>query len=259
MDITLVEELDKFSDVLFTDSTHSYVINGKRAVSVTGLVGKLSKPFDSDFWSKKKAEERGCSPEDIIAEWDYKRDRSTNKGTAVHNYVEFRLARKHYEFEVDKSLPEQLRSDIRIGYNKTLPLVDKFLAESRGRLIPIRSEFVVYDSELMLSGMVDQIFFNKKSGVLEIWDWKTNAKINTESNYRLLDPVSYLDDSEYTKYSLQLAAYKKIIERNTNLKFGESRFVWFGEDNNNYLVYNCAPLEKEIDMLFDMRRSDINK
>ncbi len=52
-----------------------------------------------------------------------------------------------------------------------------------GKLIPVKSELVVGDSELNLTGMIDQLFWNVKHECLQIWDWKTNNKINMKNNF----------------------------------------------------------------------------
>jgi ATP-dependent exoDNAse (exonuclease V) beta subunit len=67
--------------------------------------------------------------------------------------------------------------------------------------------------------MVDQLFFNEKSGKLEIWDWKTNKKIDKKNRWQQFkEPISHLDVCELNTYSLQLSLYKYIITRNTNIE-----------------------------------------
>ena len=47
-------------------------------------------------------------------------------------------------------------------------------------------------------------------------------------------------------YSLQLSLYKYIIEKNTNLKLGDSYIVWFNEKNETYKPIKCYDFQKEI-------------
>ena len=123
------------------------------------------------------------------------------------------------------------------AFNTITPIVDKFCRDIRGKLIPIKSEVVMGDRELWIGGMADQIFYNTKSGMLEIWDWKTNKKIDTYSNFKLEGSLSYLDSSKLTVYSLQLSLYKFMLEKNTNLKFGDNYICWFNEKNTSYVVH----------------------
>ena len=66
-----------------------------------------------------------------------------------------------------------------------------FYKQSYGKLIPIRAELVVGDVELGICGMVDQLFFNEKSGKLEIWDWKTNKKIDKKNRWQTVQRNPY--------------------------------------------------------------------
>ena len=86
MEIT--RELAKFNNIKFHDKEHKYYLNDKKMSSVTQLIGKYKQPFDSDYWSEKKANERGILKEEILKEWKYKADFATQKGSAVHAFAE---------------------------------------------------------------------------------------------------------------------------------------------------------------------------
>ena len=123
----------------------------------------------------------------------------------------------------------------------------KFYNDSYGKLIPVRAEVVVGDEELGLCGMIDQLFWNEKSGKLEIWDWKTNKKIDEKNKWQQFkDPIGHLDVCELNTYSLQLATYKYIVEKNTNLDLGDSYIVWINEKNDNYKVFKCHDFREEV-------------
>jgi len=96
--------------------------------------------------------------------------------------------------------------------------------------------------------MIDQLFWNKKTNQIQIWDWKTNKAINMKSDYgnKFKKPISHLDECEFNTYSLQTSLYKYIIEKNTNLKIGDLYFVWLFEGNDNYQVFKCKDMKEEI-------------
>jgi len=125
---------------------------------------------------------------------------------------------------------------------------------AKGKLIPVKSELVVGDRELMLCGMVDQLFWNERHQCLQIWDWKTNTKLNMKNNFgnKMKDCLWMLDDCEFNTYSLQLSIYKEIIQRNTNLKLGSCHLVWFNEENPNYKVINCEDYSNYVDNMFEV-------
>jgi hypothetical protein len=62
-----------------------------------------------------------------------------------------------------------------------------------------------------------------------------------------------LDDCEYETYSLQLNIYRKIVERNTNLKLGDSYLVWFNEENPNYEIIKCDDYGNIVDEMFKFK------
>ena len=122
----------------------------------------------------------------------------------------------------------------------------------KGKLIPVISELVVGDKELMLCGMVDQLFWNERYQCYQIWDWKTNTRLRGENNYgnKMTGCLRMLDECELNTYSLQLTIYKKIIEKNTNLKLGSCHLVWFNEENDNYKIINCEDYSDHVENMF---------
>jgi hypothetical protein len=67
----------------------------------------------------------------------------------------------------------------------------------------------------------------------------------------MINGLSSLHESEFNVYSLQTTVYKRIIERNTNLRLGDSYVVWLNENNDNYKVIKMDYMERESDIIFD--------
>ena len=249
MEIT--RELAKFNTIKFHDKEHKYYMNDTKMSSVTQLIGKYKQPFDSDYWSEKKAKERGILKEEILKEWKYKADFSTQKGSAFHAFAENYLFNKVFPFP-EEEMTEVLGGtenmlECRAAVKTIIELFKKFYDDSYGKLIPVRAEVVVGDEQLGLCGMIDQLFWNEKSGKLEIWDWKTNKKIDRKNKWQQFkDPISHLDVCELNTYSLQLSTYKYIVERNTNLELGDSYIVWVNEKNDKYEVFKCHDFKEEV-------------
>ena len=56
--LEIYEEFQKFNFVVYHDEPHVYYLNGKKAdLSATKLISKFKKPFDSAYWSQKKADD----------------------------------------------------------------------------------------------------------------------------------------------------------------------------------------------------------
>jgi len=57
----IFQELNKFNNIVFKDSDHTYKLNGESLTSVTTFIGKFKKPFEKEFWSYKTAQKEGVS------------------------------------------------------------------------------------------------------------------------------------------------------------------------------------------------------
>jgi len=229
---------NNFSGLQFNESTHTYLVNGKKiSKSVTALAGQYSsdKPFDTQYWAERKAKERGISKEEIIKEWDAKRDFSANKGTLVHKFME--------------NIYNGIEENIEVS-DKELCL--KFYNETKTFLLPIASELRIYDIELDVAGTIDQLFYCPQKKQIVLVDWKTNKMINTKNGYnKMVKPFDKFDSCEFYNYSLQLNFYKYIIEKNTELKIDSMKLVWLNSEvNKDYKVFDCVNFQDEIKKIF---------
>lgn len=202
-------------DIQFSEEDHKYFVGGKEYISVTTLLGSYKEPFDAPYWAAKKALELNLEPAAVLERWDRKAAIARSRGTIIHQFIEYYLRGKP-----TPELPEKLKESI-----------TGFLDELHKSYTSIRSELRIKDDEFGVCGTVDQIFLDRNTGLLHIFDWKTNEKITTESRYKLINGMSHLNNSDLNVYSLQTGIYKKIIEKNTNLKFGESFIVHIGHDH----------------------------
>ena len=247
----ITKELAKFNNIKFHDKEHIYYLDGIKTKSVTGILSEYKHPFDKEYWSQKKADERGITKEEILKEWKYKADFSCEKGSAFHEYAENFLTNKLFPFPEHKITKILGSVENMLTCKEAVMTLQKMFKEfydkSFGRLIPVRAEVVVGDAEWGVTGMIDQLFYNEKSKKLEIWDWKTNKAIKDENKWQQFKkPLSHLDVCELNTYSLQLSFYKLIVERNTELQLGDCYIVWFNENNDTYKIIKCYDFSDEI-------------
>lgn len=261
MDISLLQELDKFNHITYHDAPHDYIIDGTKYNSCTGLLGEYKEKFDQDKWSKIKAEQDGVKQHEMLRKWALINKIATTKGTIIHNYIEDKLANKvfpypdQYVFDEVGVLEFKAIEEVKQKVDILQKMADNFLEKIKGRLLPIKSELVVGDLDYKLCGMVDQLFYNHKAKELQIWDWKTNKKLTRKNYYgkKMLGDLSHLDECHLNTYSLQLAVYKHIIEKNTNIRLGKSHLVWFFEGNPTYEVIACKDLSAEAKLILEKR------
>jgi ATP-dependent exoDNAse (exonuclease V) beta subunit len=239
----IYRELHKFNDIIYNDSDHSYLIDGIPQISGTKLISKYKEPFDTEGIALKYAIKNNLDVNDVLVDWDLKRNNSANKGTAIHSYAELLLANKKFE--------PILVDDLIEAYNKCSMIFDKFHEDSKKSLIPIKSELVVGDKNFGVCGMVDQLFWNEKEQEYQIWDWKTNKEINKNSKFKkkMLAPIHYLDECEFNTYALQLSLYRYIIEKNTEIKIGSSYLLHITELKNTYEVIKVPYYVTEIERM----------
>jgi hypothetical protein len=64
--------------------------------------------------------------------------------------------------------------------------------------------------------------------------------------------LEHLAECEYNTYSLQLGVYKKIIEKNTNLRIGKSYICWINDSNDNYKVIKTKDLDEEVELVLNL-------
>jgi hypothetical protein len=258
----------KFNRIKFHDDIHKYYLGDRNLISVTTLLHKFQEPFDEAHWSEIKARDYDISQQEVIDLWDAWNVKSTAKGSAVHNYAELKFNNKVYAYDqdiIDKKLgaknidilkngPIKYADKVASGvmekmegytikeeYEIVRGYVDNFYNDTFNKLIPIKTEYIVFDELWGLAGMMDIIFWNVKKQCFQIWDWKTNKDFTHVNKYnqRLKYPLFKLDDTHMNMYSLQLSAYKTIITRNCDIKIDGMYVVWLNEVNDNYKIFEC--------------------
>lgn len=199
----ILKKLEFFNDDKFTfdAETHTYRYDGKLVYGTTSYLEKFIKPFDSNYWSKKKADELGITQDEMLSRWDATRDRSCDLGHMVHDYIE-----NFYEKNSTK-LPDDVEAHDRI---------EKFHKIYESRLKPLESigsEIKVFSKKWNIAGTIDKIYLYENSIILG--DWKTNKKIKTDKDFAfdyLLPPFNKYKANEINKYSLQLSIYALMLE-----------------------------------------------
>ena len=230
----LRKQLDCFndSDFIFNPALHKYTYHSEEFISVTRFIQRFHKPFEQEFWSRKKAEEAGVPQEWILNEWKKLNDYANEVGTDTHAWIE------DYFNKTWRPLPTNL--DVINRINKFNVIFAKHLY----KLEPLKFEVRVFSKKWKIAGMIDSLFLYR--GKIYIVDWKTNKSFQTEDSlkYRepLLFPFSEYSKCHLTEYSIQLSLYALILEE------------WGFEVGGAYLVH-IGPGEEEAQMykVIDMR------
>jgi hypothetical protein len=243
-----------FNDVTFYDEPHKYFINNKELISVTTLIHKYQEEFNEEFWSEYKGNQFNISPIEILRAWKFINRKGTIRGSAIHDYAENLFQNKKFEYPKQLILNEFGFDPVQHTYDICKKHVDNFYNKVQSRLIPIRTELVVYDRETLIGGMLDILFYNIKAQEYQIWDWKTNKEFTlAEPKRHLLNDLFMLEDCDLELYSLQLEMYKQIIQKNVPIKLGKSYIVWFSHNNDNYKVIETLDREYHVKLILNNR------
>jgi hypothetical protein len=246
-----------FNNVVYHDEPHKYYINNKELISVTTILHKYKEEFNEEYWSKVKSQEYGISQKEVIRAWRFINKKGTMKGSAIHDYAENLFLNKIFPYPKQQILNEFGFDPILEEYNITKKHVDKFHKDVKDKLIPIRTEMIVYDKESLIGGMLDMLFYNVKAKEFQIWDHKTNKKLSLSSERKMNNELFMLDDSDLNIYSLQLGIYKYIIEKVTGIKLGKSYIIWYSHNNSSYKIIKMKDLSYYVNLIISKRIDEI--
>ena len=227
-------------NIVLRQSDHIYMVNGITLDSVTTFVNNAFPKFNAEYHAKRKAEQLGISPEEVLDMWEQKGRESRELGTELHKKIE-----NYYQGIVS------------IDDDKTFNLFEMFA--DKIELKPYRTEWAVYDLKHNIAGTID--FVDYQNGEYIIYDWKRSEKIiengmpvkinkyGEKGNY----PLEHLDNTPYYHYALQLSLYKYILEKNYGMKISDLRLGIFHPSYNKPYVLRMPYLEKEINDIFNLR------
>lgn len=176
------------------------------------------------------------TPEDVQEQWYIENVQGTERGSYIHNYLECKeqrlldLPKMPYIESFDTIQTIKFYNSIKAG---TL-LADEFLTYSSENLIPVALEYIVGDPALGLAGRFDRLYWSIEDNEYQIWDFKTDKKIDYTSSKKM--DVFGVSDCTFEKYSLQTSLYKYIIESNINEKIGQSKIVYFDIRNKEWSI-----------------------
>lgn len=260
--LKMVHEHERDSNISFEEKTHTYTINTKQNkkdtsfTSVTTWVHSLFPQFNAtkiiDKMQKSKNWEKskyyGMSADEIKALWKKNGQEASKAGTKLHNDIE-----SYYnQHEVDNS-------SVEFKYFLNFEN-DRVKDPTNDTMLPYRTEWTIYDEELRLSGSVDMLYEYKDSGLLTIYDWKRckDIKKNNGWEHCNIDELSYIPNTNYWHYALQLNTYREIIERNYNKTIHSLWLVCLHPDKSGYQKISVPIMKTEMNILFQKRLEKFN-
>lgn len=231
----------KIRHISFNEELHKYTDEDKLVYTpVTSQVELYKEPYDTEYWSAKKAKDLGLSQQQVKDNWKSITKIACDKGNVIH---------KRLETSVDDScniikVPNAIRNDdcsdltdyevsidilrqtpLALHYPKILKLLE-FYIEKGYRAY---SEKRFYLHEYLIAGTIDLVFIKDKDFV--IVDWKTNKdelkfisgyykKVNGFKTTTWVDkktyykfPLNRIEECKGNGYTLQLGSYAWMMEQ----------------------------------------------
>ena len=239
MDFELIEKLDSFR-YMFNEQEHKYYVNGAPVqFSVTQFIERYFEPFDSESISKKYAEKYSLNQQDVLEDWKRKGDIAAFAGTFIHRFLQEGKEHRTYLPIYDDNALHSLSELVKQRVNILLPKAKAFLADTEGKLIPIKLEYIVGYKDL-IAGSIDMLCWNKTKQELQIWDYKNTKEIATSNRFgKKMKPPFTGDDCNLNHYSVQLSMYKAILEMVTGLCVSSCNIVHFDytKDDDSFNIY----------------------
>lgn len=187
----------------FDKIKHKYYIDERKLMSVTELIGNYIRPFNSNMVAQMLSNKSGRDKDDILNEWDLKREIAIDYGNSIHKAVELWL-----KYQIKPTQPHLLKS------------VEKFI-EQFGH-IEWLSEHRVFNKEYELGGTLD--LYSDTSKIIA--DLKTNDTNKKGKKGNFIKPLNKLKVNNLNKVRLQTKVYQELIGE--DLK----RFVYIWNGDN---------------------------
>jgi hypothetical protein len=225
--------------VLFDEKSHTYTHNNiGKLVSVTTLLGKYKKPFDSNFHAARVAKKEGVSKDMILEMWEDEKNRACDRGTKIHKLLEDYI-----------SYGETLEN-----FGWLYKTYDKGVEYNIDTFSDVLCEELLYNEKYKVAGTADLIY-NHRGDEFTLGDFKTNKKFRFSSPFseRLLAPVDHLHNCEHNVYTLQLSMYAYFYEQLTGKKC--RKLVVFYLKGDRFEAIHCNYLKSDVEKILENYRT----
>lgn len=220
---------ERDNHIFFDEGPHIYTHDqlGKMD-SWTETISSYFNPFDKERIASFVAQKRGCSPEELIAEWE----NQTRLGTQLHANIEQYLLSLPYE-----------ENDVFWQFKNFI---------TNHPMKPFRTEWAIYDEESRIAGTIDSLDFHVANIML---DWKRSKNLidkngqvinNSFKGETGLGVLSHLPDCSFYHYAMQQSGYRYILKKNYGIEINGCWLVVFHPSLPNYQLIKLPYLENEV-------------
>lgn len=254
---------ERDSRITFQEEGHIYTVDGVPNVydSVTTVIHHYFDEFNADKVIDKmmasknwpnNAKYFGMSKEAIKAQWAAAGEYASTMGSKLHLEIEMFFDDEEHYLKADKNENQSAEFQYFLNFYKecVIPKIKIY-----------RTEMYVFDEETKICGSIDALFQDLNDPTLfYIGDWKRSNEIKKHNPWQSgFFPVNHLEDTNYSKYSLQLNLYKYILEKKYNMRIGGMFLIVLHPKNDNYVVETVFDMKKEIENIITYRSNEKQK
>ena len=240
---------ERDANIRFQEEGHKYTIltdPDSKYTSCTTWNHTHFAPFDSDAiiasimsgknWNPSN-KYWGQTADQIKRQWASSGTAAATAGTKMHYEIEcfingsssqIPLLPNKYTHQDLLNLYQETQQERGVEWDFFLQFV-----RDTPHLVPYRTEWLIYDEQVKISGSIDMVYENQEDGTLAIYDWKRCKAIakNGFNKWATTECISHLPDSNFWHYALQLNTYKTILERNYGRQVSGMYLVRLHPDN----------------------------
>lgn len=205
--------LDFFAELKFDADSHQYNHKETQLSSVSSTIKDYVEDFDADRIAGYVAKARKITKEEVLQEWEDKKNEACNKGDRIHQFGEY-----YHEYNLK---PTDGYEEAVVAFWDSLPK----------HVVPFLFELQMFSIELGIAGTADILLYNTKTKKFILADYKTN--IDLYKNYKgkkMLPPFEDLLDCPFNKYQVQLSYYQYLFEQ-CGFEIEDRIIIWLKSDS----------------------------
>ena len=228
--------MDKF--ITLDEENHTYFDKyGNKYASVSSLMRALMPKFANRPIAAAVAKRDGITVEEVLAQWEQKKNNAIDHGNRIHNSVK-------------KYLNNDSVDDIQM-----FPFLKKFKNEFYEYGVLKCEKDIVYSTDHLVAGTPDIEGYRSKK-VIDIFDIKTNLErgIQFFDKYGkyMKEPVSHLEACNYNEHCLQISLYGLLAEMSQKYKIGGLGIYFIKDHHKGEWDYIPVPyLKKEAEAILE--------
>ncbi len=235
------------SKVYLEPIEHVYIHKdtGEKFKSVTTVLSLLEPEFEAESIAlaienqpdnRKKERYLGMNQKQILEAWQKENDEANEYGTEIHEIMErYLLAKKLY-------IPKN-------DYEREI--ITKFQKVDEISSPNVYPETVLFSERHSLAGTADVI--EDCGNYFNVWDFKTNKKINYISQFGhwMNKPMSHLSDCQFNIYGLQMSIYAYMYQMETRKKVGRLTLLYYNPETLEWELINVPYMGLEAKKVLD--------